>query len=58
MLDRNELLKLMQATAQADRSNPVAYSFNGENLNYAAMNETLRNELKEYAGSYAQFREN
>lgn len=58
MLDRNELLKLMQATAQADRSNPVAYSFNGENLNYAAMNETLRNELKEYAGTYAQFREN
>ena len=58
MLDRNELLKLMQATAQADRSNPVAYSFNGENLSYSALNETLRNELKEYAGTYAQFREN
>ena len=58
MLERNELLKLMQATAKADRSNPVAYSFNGENLSYEALNETLRNELNEYAGTYALYREN
>ena len=58
MLERNELLKLMQATAKADRSNPVAYSFNGENLSYDALNETLRKELNEYAGTYALYREN
>ena len=58
MLERNELLKLMQATAKADRSNPIAYSFNGENLTYDALNETLRKELNEYAGTYALYREN
>ena len=58
MLDRNELLQLMKATALADTSKPVAYSFNGENLSYDAMNTTLRNELKELAGTYALYREN
>lgn len=58
MLERNELLKLMKATAKADRSAPVAYSFNGENLSYEALNETLRNELNELAGNYSLYREN
>ena len=51
MLERNELVKLMKATAKADRSAPVAYSFNGENLTYEALNETLRKELNELAGT-------
>lgn len=56
MLERNELLKLMKATAKAT---PAAnYSFNGESLSYEAMNETLRNELKEIAGTYNLYREN
>lgn len=58
MLEKNELLKLMKATAKADNSAPVAYSFNGENLSYDALNETLRRELNEYAGTFAQYREN
>lgn len=58
MLNRDELLQLMLATAKADRSAPVAYSFNGENLSYDALNETLRKELNEYAGTFSQFREN
>ena len=58
MLEKTELLKLMKATAKADPSNPVAYSYNGENLSYEALNETLRNELNEYAGTYALYREN
>ena len=58
MLERNELLKLMKATAKADRSAPVAYSFNGENLSYDALNETLRNEMNELAGTFALYREN
>lgn len=58
MLEKTELLKLMKATAKADPSNPIAYSYNGENLSYDALNETLRNELNEYAGTYALYREN
>lgn len=58
MLDKKELLQLMKATAKADRSAPVAYSFNGENLTYDALNETLRKELNEYAGTFALYREN
>ena len=58
MLERNELVKLMKATAKADRSAPVAYSFNGENLTYEALNETLRKELNELAGTFALYREN
>ena len=58
MLERNELLKLMKATAKADRSAPVAYSFNGVNLTYDAMNETLRKEMNELAGTWALYREN
>jgi len=58
MLERNELLKLMKATAKADRSAPVAYSFNGENLTYDALNETLRKEMNELAGTFALYREN
>ena len=58
MLERNELLKLMKATAKADRSAPVAYSFNGVNLTYDAMNETLRKEMNELAGTWSLYREN
>ena len=59
MLNKEQLLQLMKATAKADRSNPAtAYRFNGENLSYDALNKTLRDELNEYAGSWAKYREN
>ena len=48
---------LWKLLLKADRSAPVAYSFNGENLTYDALNETLRRELNEYAGTFAQYRE-
>ena len=57
-LNKSELLKLMKATAKADRSAPVAYSFKGTNYSYDELNETLRKELNEYAGSYQAYREN
>ena len=57
-LEFKELLKLMKATAGADRSNPVAYSFNGENLSYDALNATLRAELNALAGTHSAYREN
>lgn len=58
MLEFNQLLELAKATAKANPSKPVAYSFGGENLSYSAMNETLRSELQELAGTYALYREN
>ena len=57
-LDRNNLVQLMKTVAKADHSAPVSYSFNGENFSYEALNETLRSELNELAGNYAQYREN
>lgn len=58
MLERNELLSLMTTLAGSNPSAPVAYSYNGESLTYAAMNETLRRELNEIAGTYELYREN
>ena len=58
MLDRQNLLSLMKAAAKADSSAPTAYSFNGQSLSYEALNDTLRNELNELAGTYALYREN
>nr|DAE79696.1 MAG TPA: major capsid protein [Caudoviricetes sp.]DAG86643.1 MAG TPA: major capsid protein [Caudoviricetes sp.] len=58
MLDRKNLVSLMKTVAKADPSAPTAYSFNGQSLSYDAMNQTLRNELNELAGTYSLYREN
>ena len=58
MLERNELVQLLKTVAKADSSNPVAYSYNGANYSYEALNETARQELNEYAGNYSLYREN
>lgn len=57
-LVKSELIKLAKAVANADPSSKVAYSFGDTNLSYSALNDTLRNELNELAGSYALYREN
>lgn len=57
-LDRQNLLALMKQVAKADPSTPTSYSFGGNTLSYEAMNTTLRNELNELAGTYADYREN
>lgn len=58
MLDRDNLLQLMKVVAKANPSAPTAYAWNGQSLSYEALNETLRNELNELAGTYALYREN
>ena len=55
MLDRNNLLQLMKTVAKADNSAPASYSWNGESFSYEALNETLRREFNEYAGTYSSF---
>lgn len=58
MLNREELLQLTKVVAKADPSAPVAYSWGGNNLSYEALNETLRKEFNELAGTYSLYREN
>lgn len=58
MLDKTNLVALAKAVAKADKSAVTAYSFNGENYSYEALNETLRNELNEIAGTPQLYREN
>ena len=60
MLDINNLVKLAKITAGANKntSSQTAYSFNDEKFSYEDLNETLRNELKELAGTYSLYREN
>ena len=57
-LDRQNLVALMKQVAKADPAAPVAYSFGGKDLSYDALNETLRQEMNELAGTYALYREN
>ena len=58
MLEYKDLLQLMKVAAKADASAPTAYSWNGQNLSFEAINETLREELKELCGTNAAYREN
>ena len=58
MLNRENLIALAKQVAKADPSAPVAYSFNDKQLSYEALNETLRLEFKELAGTYSDYREN
>jgi hypothetical protein len=57
-LDRNNLVALMKTVAKAKPASPVAYSWDGKNLDYDTLNETLRMEMNELAGSYSLYREN
>lgn len=57
-LDRKSLLTLAKTVANANPSAPVAYSFGEDKFSYGDLNDTLRNELREIAGTYSLYREN
>lgn len=57
-LDRKSLITLAKQVANANPSAPVAYSWNEEKFSYGDLQETLRNELREIAGTYQLYREN
>ena len=57
-MDKASLIKLGLIAAKADANAPVAYAWNNESYSYEQVNEALRAELKEIAGTYALFREN
>jgi len=58
MLDKKNFIALAKTVAKADPKAPKAYSYNGQDFSYAELNETLRNEFKEIAGTYQLYREN
>lgn len=58
MLDRANLVSLMNATAKATPSAPTAYSWNGKSFGYEDLNEACRNELNELIGTPQLYREN
>lgn len=57
-LEKTELIKLAKIAANANPSSQVAYSFGEDKFSYNDLNDTLRNELRELAGTYALYREN
>lgn len=58
MLDKKNLTILAKQVANADRKAKIAFSFNGKDYSYDALNSTLRDEFKELAGDYNSFRRN
>lgn len=57
-LNTTDLIKLAKTVASANPSSQVAYSFGEDKFSYSDLNETLRNELREIAGTYRLYREN
>lgn len=57
-LNKSELITLAKTVARANPTSQVAYSFGDEKFSYSDLNETLRSELRELAGTYALYREN
>ena len=55
MLDKKNLIELAKVTAGAQPSSKVAYSFGENSFSYSDLNETLRAELREIAGTYALY---
>ena len=55
-MEFKQIVNLMKAAAQATPS--TNYSYNGETLNYDAINETLRHELEPLCGTYELYRKN
>ena len=57
-LEFKDILTLAKTVAKADSTAPVAYSFGDKKFGYSELQETLRNEFKEIAGTYSLYREN
>ena len=58
MMNYNDLRDLTLALVKADSSKPVAYSFGEKNYSYSDLQETLRAEMNELAGTYNLYRQN
>jgi hypothetical protein len=57
-LEFKQLLTLAKTVAKANSSAPVAYAYGDKNYSYSDLQDTLRKELNEIAGTYSLYREN
>lgn len=57
-LNKKDLITLAKTVANANPSSAVAYSFGEDKFSYSDLQETLRSELRELAGTYSLYREN
>ena len=57
-LEFKDLLALAKTVAKASPSAPTAYSFGEKKFSYNELQDTLRDEFKELAGTYSLYREN
>ena len=57
-LKKKDLITLAKITANANPSSPVAYSFGEDKFNYSELNDLVRSEMNELAGTYSKFRAN
>lgn len=57
-LEFNDILQLAKTVAKASPSAPTAYSFGEKKYGYSEMQEALRDEFKEIAGTYSLYRQN
>lgn len=57
-LEFKDLLTLSKTVAKANSSAPTAYSFGEKKYSYSELQDTLRNEFKQLAGTYSLYREN
>ena len=57
-LQFNDMLALAKTVAHAKPSAPTAYAFGDKHYSYSELQDTLRAEFKELAGTYALYREN
>ena len=53
-----DMLQLAKTVAHANPSAPTAYSFGEKNFSYNELQDTLREQFKEIAGTYSLYREN
>lgn len=58
MLNTKDLITLAKTVAKANPSAATAYSFGQNQYSYSELDETLRAELREIAGTYSLYREN
>ena len=57
-LEFKDMLTLAKTVAKADPLAPTAYSFGDKKFGYSDLQDTLREEFKEIAGTYSLYREN
>ena len=57
-LSKSDLITLSKTVAKANPLSQVAYSWGNDNFSYKELNDTLRKECQEIAGTYSLFREN